>query len=560
MANLRIPIAVRLLAAFALILAVMVWTSQATIASFAIIGHDVQAKLRDDSIPGLAQIARIGNSVATVRGDIWRHCFTRDAETLARLERQIAGERSDLLREMGDYEKTITRDEDRRLFNDLRAAMTPYLGMYDSILALSRQNDDAAVTVRLREAGQIYEGTIKPLLHTLIDKNIAWGTETVNEVVAETEQARSDAWRGAALAVALGLAVAAALTWHLVRPLSRCTAVIDRLAQGRTDDGLDEAQRRALTGRSDELGAIARSVQDMCGYLDGMAGAAQAIATGDLTATIAPRGGDDRLGTAFAAMITHLRHDIEVLGRSAQTIAAAADELSAVSSQLSTGAEEAAAQSTSASAAGEQVHRNVQTVAAGAEEMGTSIKEIAGNASTVADRIRQAAQAAEQLATASQDVDRIVRTIGEVANRTNLLALNASIEAANAGEAGRGFAVVAGEVKTLAEQSRQAAAQAADILGRMREHAGKVDAATREVRGAVDSVASAVEQQSSTTGEIGRSMGEAAKATAEIAGNLAQVSRAAEETTAGVGQLRQSAGALARMAGELKTVVERFRV
>lgn len=125
MAAIRIPIAVRLLTAFAIVLALIAWSSHQTIRSFDALGADVQAKLRDDTIPGLAQIARIGNSVAALRGDVWRHCFTRDAATMETLDRQIAGNRTLIREQMAAYEKTISRDEDRRLFSELTAAMGP---------------------------------------------------------------------------------------------------------------------------------------------------------------------------------------------------------------------------------------------------------------------------------------------------------------------------------------------------------------------------------------------------------------------------------------------------
>ncbi|HEY0215659.1 MAG TPA: methyl-accepting chemotaxis protein, partial [Cellulomonas sp.] len=199
--------------------------------------------------------------------------------------------------------------------------------------------------------------------------------------------------------------------------------------------------------------------------LDKVGRIADAIAHGDLTARSEVTGGDEigRTAQSLDAATEQLRGMVAGIVTTAQAVAAATEELSAASSQVVAGSDRTSAQAGVVATAAEQVNENVQSVAAGAEQMGTSIREIAQNAAQaakVAGRATAAAAATNdqvaRLGESSVEIGNVVKVITSIAEQTNLLALNATIEAARAGEAGKGFAVVAGEVKELAQETAKA--------------------------------------------------------------------------------------------------------
>ncbi len=161
-------------------------------------------------------------------------------------------------------------------------------------------------------------------------------------------------------------------------------------------------------------------------------------------------------------------------------------------------------------------------------------KESTSRAVSEADR---AGAHIRNLAEAAMRIGDVVRLISEIAEQTNLLALNATIEAARAGEAGRGFAVVASEVKTLASQTAKATEEIGAKVGEMQQSTtisvGAVETIARtiaEINEITTAIAAAIEEQGAATGEIARNVQQASAGTSEVATNVSGISQAATDT------------------------------
>ena len=305
-------------------------------------------------------------------------------------------------------------------------------------------------------------------------------------------------------------------------------------------------------------------------------GALEALAAGDLTRTPQVASTDEigDMATSLAEAQRSIARLLAGVVGSSDVLATAAQHLASSSSQVAAGSEETSAQAGVVAAAAEQVSRNVQTVAAGAEEMGASIREIATNANEAARVAGQAvdfstatAAAIGELGESSKEIGSVVKVITSIAEQTNLLALNATIEAARAGEAGKGFAVVASEVKDLAAESGRAAEDIARRITQVQAQTTSAVAAIGEISAIIASIndyqltiASAVEEQTATTNEMSRSVTEAATGAGEIAANITGVASAAAESTITVGQMSETVDELARTSAELRTQVGSFTV
>lgn len=281
-----------------------------------------------------------------------------------------------------------------------------------------------------------------------------------------------------------------------------------------------------------------------------------------------------KFGEAFTRIRANFRDSMMRISQSASALSASAEELTAVSQQMSGNAEETAVQANVVANASDDVSKRVAIVAASAEEMQASIREISKAANESASVARNAVGAADsanstvqRLGESSLGIGKVIKVITSIAQQTNLLALNATIEAARAGEAGKGFAVVANEVKELAKETARATEEIGQKIEAIQNDTRSAVAAIaqisniiKEINDISNNIAAAVEEQTVTTNEISRNVTEASGGTTDIAHNIAGVATAAQDTTRGAADTQVAARALSEMAAELQNLVGRFRL
>ncbi|WP_438870705.1 methyl-accepting chemotaxis protein [Paractinoplanes ovalisporus] len=365
-------------------------------------------------------------------------------------------------------------------------------------------------------------------LTALSDHTVAAGAAKAAEAQSRYETTRTLVIALLAGSLLLGVGLAFAISRMIVRPLARNVDALERIAKG-------DLSARVAVESSDEVGHMSETL--------------------------------NQTAAAMGNMVQRIKN-------SSAMLAAASDELSAVSTELSSSAEQTSAQVSTVSASASMVSTSVTTVSAGAEEMGVSIREISNNANEAAGVAADAARAAEstnasvaRLGEASAQIGSVVALITTIAEQTNLLALNATIEAARAGEAGKGFAVVASEVKDLAQETARATQEITTQVGAIQAESNAAVIAIQQIGEVIatindytTTIAAAVEEQTATTAEISRSVHEAATGSSAIAATISGVSDAASHVTSGAADTRQTAANLARTAAELQATVSVYRL
>ncbi|WP_349975953.1 methyl-accepting chemotaxis protein [Pseudomonas sp. WHRI 8519] len=317
--------------------------------------------------------------------------------------------------------------------------------------------------------------------------------------------------------------------------------------------------------------------------------AAEQIADGDLTHTIRAEGTDEaaRLLRAMGRMQEKLRDTLQQIAGSATQLASAAEELNAVTDESARGLqqqnneiEQAATAVTEMTSAVEEVARNAVSTSEASSEASRStgdgrdlVLETVGAIERMSGDVQATAKLITHLAEQSRDIGKVLDVIRGLADQTNLLALNAAIEAARAGEAGRGFAVVADEVRALAHRTQQSTSEIERMIGSiqggteqavesMRTSTERAESTLNIAKGAgmaLDTIAGAVAQINERNLVIASAAEEQAQVAREVDRNLVNINDLSVQSATGAHQTSAASAELSRLAVDLNGLVARFR-
>lgn len=487
---------------------------------------------------------------------------------------------SDRLREAAT---TLRDPEVKQLFGKMNELIAKRVSRLTDELAARRAGGaHAAGSVEFRKADLVLEDG----MHKLSAEIDRVTRKAADEQLASHRKKAADTKRaliaGCLICSVLFTIVSLSLTHHIAKPLRDITAMAERICEGDITTAVNKYDR------GDEVGTLSKTFERMTGYLEEMSLVAGNIATNNLTVRVYPRSDRDLLGNAFLTMLENLRQMISDLTNAADVMASSSNEILALTTQLAASSSETATAVSETSTTISEVKQTVRLVSQKANYVSDSAQNAAavsqnGRASVtesitrmnqIREQMESIAESIVKLSEQSQTIGAIIASVNDIANQSNLLAVNASIEAAKAGEQGKGFQVVAQEVRNLAEQSKDATAQVRAILNDIQkaisgavmatEQGSKaVDAGVKQSQKAGDSISTmseAVSESALATTQIVASTNEQVVGIDQVALAMDNIKRASEQIAASIKHAESSSMNLHELGIRLKQVIGRFSI
>ncbi len=474
-----------------------------------------------------------------VKDEAKRRALARDIE-------DKAGDLDELLKLVSESLKELPKD--KKQFEEMEALLADYRKTRDQQVSLIESG-------KIKEA-QTLAATVQDERYNRIrDMARILGNNALSRAKARINAAQTRAGNLSRTLTIIGFAVFALslgavflLNNIIAKPLVTLTGAAEKIAGGDLAVGIDSSHRR------DEAGTLTRAFFAMVEYLRNMAALSEQVADGNLRVTVTPASDRDALGNAYVKMVENLRGIHREIQNSVGVLASSAGEILASSSQIASGMVETATSVSETTATVEEVRQTAQL----ATEKSRSVSENARNAAIVAEQgnaavaktmaginhikeqMQSVAESVVMLSEQTQAIGEIITAVNDLAQQSNLLAVNAAIEASKAGAHGKGFAVVAQEIKSLADQSKQATEQVRVILADIQKATGRSVLAAEQVSKAVDSSVRQAAESGDSIRMLAENIYEAAQAAAQIAASSQQQLAGMEQVAMAMESIKQA--------------------
>ena len=509
-------------------------------------------KAEGELMQGLEDVALLQdlkNHFLAMRLDLVYMMVLKDPAKIEEKDKDFAGQIESVRKKLETYRKNELSEKEVEQISAFTKGFESYVAEGTKLGQMAKQANSGGSAVSASDVIAFATGTVAPIygkpaevIAEMVAQHIKQGEGIFQRDTASYKQSRLLLLAAVIVIVVLALMGGTLIANSISGPLKSVFGTLQEVAAGNL------AARSHITSR-DEMGMLATEVNETCGKL---------------------------------------REVISMVASNSERVASAATQLHSTSAEMASGAEEMAAQASTVATASEEMSATSGDIANSchaaadgalhasqtAQDGSAVVENTVQVMSRIAGRVQETAKTVESLGARSDQIGEIIGTIEDIADQTNLLALNAAIEAARAGEQGRGFAVVADEVRALAERTTKATREIGEMIkaiqnetkaavAAMDEGVREVESGTMEASKSGEALQAILEQINAVNmqvSQIATAAEEQTATTAEISNNIQQINDVVQHTAHGAQESVVAANMLSGLAEELQRLVGQFKV
>jgi methyl-accepting chemotaxis protein len=533
----NLSIRVKILSGFAIV-AFIVFAIGALLLSRLKNVDDSTREVTSKWLPAMKLVSQLQNDFTLIRTNEFKLIFATTKDEKTTIENDLENLKKSIGNNIQLLPMLVSTDDTKSLYASFNDEYPKYIDENSKVLDFSKKNQNDLARIELLEKSASLYYSISYTLQKLVELN----NKASDLASTKVESAYNITFiliiGIIALAAIISAIIALFISNIISKGIRKMQIAAEKIAIGEMDVDID-------VNSNDEIGKLAKAFRNMVDTMKEIAYNAKLISNGDLTVTLVKRSENDELIGALAEMVAKLNEIVAQISESANNVAISSNEMSGTATQVSEGANEQAS-------AFEEISSSI-------EEMTTSIQQNSDNAYQTERIAVSSAEGIEDVNQASlKSLDAIcqivekIKVINNIAEKTDILAINAAIEAARAGEHGKGFAVVAAEVRKLAETSQKAAHEINHFSS------GSLKT-TEETAILMSKIIPDIQKTAQLVQEIAVSSMEQSTGAGMISNSIDQLSNITQQNSASAEEMSSTSEELASQAEMLKEAISFFK-
>jgi len=524
--------------------------------------NDVNSEVSDNCMPSIIVSESLNTETSEYRIKECAHIISTDAITKKTRENELKEIANKIANYFDEYEALITNDTDRGLMQTAKNLWNEYTKYSEEIISLSNQNRTAEAIDIITNQSSIAFTEASEALSEVVNFNKTYGDTKSQASEIFSKKARTITIISAVTIIIVTLIINLYIIFLIMKPIRLIDNVAEKVGAGNLNETINYKSKDELGVLSVNFNETVEKLRDYINYINEISDVLDNISKGNLLFSLKYdyTGEFKKVKVALEFLSDSLNNTLGQINQSAEQVTNGAEQVAGGAQTLSQGATEQAASVEELASTINEISEQTKTNAENAAEAGQKMQNLGNEIETSNEQMQQMIEAMGRISKSSDEIGRIIKTIEDIALQTNILSLNAAVEAARVGDAGKGFAVVADEVRNLAGKSAEAASNTSSLIETSLNAVRDGNRIANETAKSLEKVVQETQITMSNVEKISAASQSQSEAISQVSEGVDQISSVIQNTSATAQQSAATSQELSGQAQILRELIGRFKL